>query len=203
MFGTAHSDVQRSITETIGPYEGCFCPKEHLCPADYMTGIVRGTQKVLMLSMKRNKTHPKNRWFAGRCLFPVVYGLKSVLAYIPKRWYRTGDKKGMLILEDIEFIYEVFAVVEPALFYKFEKEQWDKYNKDLQSKDPNQIKIPKFLREKMKHQQRVYRLKGKMGRIIANKEKTVRIKRKREELLMEEMGQSHIDDQVFLPEDDM
>jgi uncharacterized protein YeeX (DUF496 family) len=55
----------------------------------------------------------------------------------------------------------------------------------------------------MKHQQRVYRLKGKMGRIIANKEKTVRIKRKREELLMEEMGQSHIDDQVFLPEDDM
>jgi hypothetical protein len=59
------------------------------------------------------------------------------LAYIPKRWYRTGDKKGMLILEDIEFIYEIFAVVEPALFDKFEKEQWDKYNKDLQSKDPN------------------------------------------------------------------
>mmetsp|Transcript_54010 Transcript_54010/g.45412 ORF Transcript_54010/g.45412 Transcript_54010/m.45412 type:complete len:215 (-) Transcript_54010:262-906(-) len=201
MFGSAHPDVYRSLSESIGHIPGYLLPKEHLCPADFLQGIIRGIQDVIVKGKEAQVTHPKNKWFVGNILYPVVSRHKSVLSRLPQRWHRVGDLKGNLILEDIEFIYTVFATVEPQAFKAFENEQWNKFKQEQESKDPNYISIPKILQEKMKLQQRTFYLKGKMGEIIANREKTDRIKRKREELLRTELTQKDIDDQVYLPPD--
>ena len=101
-------------------------PMEHLCPSPYLTGLVLGTQKHFKKNQVKYKSHPKNKEFAGAVLYPVVAQYKSVLAALPERWHRTGKLAGCLIFEDIEFIYNIFATVEPEAFAAFEKAQWEK-----------------------------------------------------------------------------
>ena len=85
------------------------------------------------------------------------------------------------------------------MFAKFEKEQWELYHKQLRQNDPNYIKVPKWVEGKMKHLQRVMRLKGKMMKIIINQQKQEGIKRKRLEAFREEVQLDNIRDQVWVP----
>ena len=39
------------------------------------------------------------------------------------RWHRSDELKDTLILEDIDWIYNVFATVEPEMFAKFEADR--------------------------------------------------------------------------------
>lgn len=63
--------------------------------------------------------------------------------------------------------------------------------------------IPKWLQDKMAIKKRVFHLKGKMGKIIANRDRASRLKRKRKDAIVGEVKQQIIDDEVFLPSDDM
>lgn len=168
-----------------------------------MSGIVQGTQPAIDKGKERVVTHPKNKFFGWKYLRPAVSRHCTVLRMMPQRFHRVGPEKDALILEDIELVYTVFATVEPEAFDQFEKEQWALYQAEQDASDPTMIQIPIWLKEKMDCQKRVMTLKGKMGKIIANRDRTERLKRKRQDALLGEVEQRLIDDVVYLPPDDM
>lgn len=65
------------------------------------------------------------------------------------------------------------------------------------------LEVPQWILTKMQAQKRVITLKGKLMKIITNRDRTQRLKRKRESAQKEEFAQQFIDDKVWFPPDDV
>lgn len=97
----------------------------------------------------------------------------------------------------------MFFKIKPVEAQKFMDQQKKMHEDDLAASNPENIRIPTFLMEKMKLIDRQITKKGKSGKIITNLEVNEARKRKRMEAFKEEVMTNLEDDKVWLPPDDL
>ena len=128
---------------------------------------------------------------------------QDVLAPMPERYYRQGDRKDSLILEDLQFIWDMFFKIRPAEAAAFFEECRKRHADAQNAVDPDFIRLPKFLVEKLKLIDRKIIKKAKTGAMVMNMHKNEARKRKRIEIFQAQADSSMVEDKVFLPPDDL